>query len=213
MVQLFHLINRNFARSVFRLSEHSLLLMKKTLFGLALLGLLGGWRLPVRDFVRTDIYEGISVELPKSFRPMTEAQLQENYLAARRPLAAYTDPNQQVSFGLNVSNTRWQPGDLPMLKDFYRASLLELYDEVKFVTETVQEVNGQSFAVFEFVSVVRPAEDETSFTNQKPIRRYTYVQYTIHQQKTWVFDFSVPAREQALWQPVAQRMMRSVRMK
>lgn len=187
--------------------------MKKTLFGLVLAVLVGGWRLPARDFVRTDIYEGVSAELPQSFRPMTEAQLQENYLAARLPLAAYTDPNQQVSFGLNVSNTRWQPGDLPMLKDFYRASLLELYDEVKFITEAVQEVNGQSFAVFEFVSVVRPAEDETSFTNQKPIRRYTHVQYTIHQQRTWVFDFSVPAQEQAVWQPVAQHMMSSVRMK
>ncbi len=100
-----------------------------------------------------------------------------------------------------------------MLKDFYRASLLELYDEVKFLTEAVEEVNGQPFAVFEFVSVVRPAEDETSFTNQKPIKRYTYVQYTIHHEKTWVFDFSVPARDQTTWQPVAQHLMGSVRMK
>lgn len=187
--------------------------MKKNLFGMALAVLIGGWILPARDFVRTDIYGDISVDLPKSFRPMTEAQLEENYLAARRPLAAYTDPNQQVAFGLNVSNTRWQPGDLPLLKDFYRASLMELYDEVNFLTEEVREVNGRQFAVFEFVSVVRPAEDETSFTNQKPIRRYTYVQYTIHLKKTWVFDFSVPARDQATWQPVAQQMMESVRMK
>ena len=186
--------------------------MKKTSFALVLTAMLGSWSLPPRDFVRTEIYEGISVDLPQSFRPMTEAQLQENYLAARRPLAAYTDPNQPVAFGLNVSNTRWQPGDLPMLKDFYRASLLELYDEVKFVTETVREVNGQPFAVFEFVSVVRPDQDETSFIDQKPIRRYTYVQYTVHQQKTWVFDFSVPAQDQATWQPVAKHLMESVRM-
>ena len=186
--------------------------MKKTVFALVLTAILSAWILPARDFVRTEIYEGISVDLPKSFQPMTEAQLQEKYLAARRPLAAYTDPNQQVAFGLNVSNTRWQPGDLPMLKDFYRASLLELYDEVKFLTETVQEVNGQPFAVFEFVSVVRPDEEETSFTNQKPIRRYTYVQYTVHQQKTWVFDFSVPAQDQSTWQPVARHLMESVRM-
>ena len=186
--------------------------MKKNLFALAITAILGGWSLPPRDFVRTDIYEGISVDLPKSFQPMTEAQLQENYLAARRPLAAYTDPNQQVAFGLNVLNTRWQPGDLPMLKDFYRASLLELYDEVKFLTEAVGEVNGQPFAVFEFVLTVRPAEDETSFINQKPIRRYTYVQYTVHQQKTWVFDFSAPARDQSTWQPAARHLMESVRM-
>lgn len=165
------------------------------------------------DLVRTEIYEGISVELPQSFRPMSEALLQEKYLAARRPLAAYTDPNRQVAFGLNVSNTRWQAGDLAMLKDFFRASLLELYDEVNFIKEEIEEIDGQSFAVFEFVSVVRPGEDEMSVINQKPIRQYTYIQYTIHDQKTWIFDFSVPARAQDEWQETAQEMMSSVRMK
>ena len=165
------------------------------------------------DLVRTDIYEGISVSLPKSFRPMSEALLREKYVAARRPLAAYTDLNQQVTFGLNVSNTRWQAGDLSILKDFYRASLLELYDEVTFINESVEAINGREFAVFEFVSVVRPDENETSFINQKPIRQYTYVQYTIRDRKTWVFDFSVPAQRQAEWQEMAGKMMNSVRMK
>lgn len=168
---------------------------------------------PIDNLVRTEIYKGVSIELPKSFRPMSEALLQEKYLAARRPLAAYTDPNQQVAFGLNVSNTRWQAGDLAMLKDFYRASLLELYDEVNFLNESIEEVNGRKYAVFEFISVVRPDEDETSFINQQPIRRYTYVQYTIHNKKTWVLDFSVPARAQAEWQETAQQMMVSVKMK
>ena len=168
---------------------------------------------PVNDLIRTDIYEGISVSVPKSFRPMPEALLREKYVAARQPLAAYTDPNQQVTFGLNVSNTRWQADDLAILKDFYRASLLELYDEVDFINESVEEINGREFAVFEFVSVVRPDENETSFINQKPIRQYTYVQYTIHNKKTWVFDFSVPAQMQAEWQETAGKMMSSVRMK
>ena len=167
----------------------------------------------VNDLVRTDIYEGISVSMPKTFRPMSEALLREKYVAARRPLAAYTDPNQQVAFGLNVSNTRWQADDLAILKDFYRASLLELYDEVDFINESIEEVNGRPFAVFEFVSVVRPDEDETSFINQKPIRQYTYVQYAIHNRKTWVFDFSVPAQAQTEWQQVAGEIMASVRMK
>ena len=172
-----------------------------------------GFSIITSDLVRTEIYQGITVSMPKSFRPMSEALVQERYLAARRPLAAYTGPNQQVAFGLNVSNTRWQAGDLEMLKDFYRASVLELYDEVDFIKEGIEEINGKSFAVFEFVSVVRPDEDDMSITNRKPIRQYTYIQYTIHNDKTWVFDFSVPARAQNEWQATAQEMMSSVRMK
>ena len=185
--------------------------MKKSI--ISIIGLVASSFIVANSLVRTEIYEGISVNLPESFQPMSEALLQEMYLAARRPLAAYTDPNQQVAFGLNVSNTRWQAGDLAMLKDFYRASLLELYDEVEFLNESVKEINGREFAVFEFVSLVRPDEDETSFMNQQPIRQYTYVQYTIHNQKTWVFDFSVPAQAQAEWQETAHAMMSSVRMK
>ena len=166
------------------------------------------------DTVRTQIYEGVSVSLPKILRPMSEDVLRAKYLTGRRPLAAYTGPNQQVAFGLNTSSTRWQAGDLEVLKDFYRASLLELYDEVDFIKEGVEEVNGRSFAVFEFVSVVRPDEDDTSLGGApKPIRQYTYVQYTVHQNKTWIFNFSVPTRAQAQWQETAQAIMSSVRMK
>ena len=166
------------------------------------------------DTVRTQIYEGVSVDLPKVLRPMSEDLLRSKYLGGRQPLAAYTGPNQQLAFALNVSSTRWQAGDLAVLKDFYRASLLELYDEVDFIKEGVEEINGRSFAVFEFVSVVRPDEDDTSLGGApKPIRQYTYVQYTVHQNKTWIFNFSVPTQAQAQWQKTAQEMMSSVRMK
>ncbi len=110
----------------------------------------------VDNLVRTEIYEGVSIDLPKSFRPMSEALLQEKYVAARRPLAAYTDPNQQVAFGLNVSNTRWQAEDLAMLKDFYRASLLELYDEVD-MPQRVHRRNQRKSVCRLRISVHRPS--------------------------------------------------------
>ena len=88
-------------------------------------------------FVRVEVSEEISVSLPESFQPMTEDLMQRKFLSARPPLAAYTSANQLADFTVGASNTRLQTTDLPILKDFYRSSLLELYDEVDFRRELV----------------------------------------------------------------------------
>ena len=160
----------------------------------------------VEEFVKTEIYEGVTVKLPKSFRPMSEAVLRRNYLSARPPLAAYTGEDGQVSFGMNTSNTQWQAKDLQMLQNFYRASILELYDEVKFIQDSLATIEGKPFAIFEFVGTVRG--EEGVLTSQAPLKNYVYVQYTVYKEKTYVFDFTSPARQQSQWQNTAQRLWR-----
>ncbi len=162
-------------------------------------------------FTRIDISEEISVSLPESFQPMTEDQMQQKFLSARPPLAAFTSPDQIADFSVSAANTRWRADDLPILKDFYRSSLLELYDEVDFLEEGIREINGTPVAYFEFTSVVKP--DEDAITSKSPVHRYSYAQYTIRQNKAIVFTFSCPRQRQNQWQPIAQKVMESVKLK
>ncbi len=162
-------------------------------------------------FIRVEISEKISVSLPESFQPMTEDQMRRKFLSARPPLAAYTSANQLADFTVGASNTRWQTTDLPILKDFYRSSLLELYDEVDFIDEGVRSVDDVQVAYFEFTSVVK--SDEDALTPKPPVHRYTYAQYTIHQDKALVFTFSCPRQRQSQWQSIAQKVMESVKLK
>ena len=162
-------------------------------------------------FIRVEVSEDISVSLPESFQAMTEEQMQRKFLSARPPLAAYTSPDQVADFGISAANTRWQANDLPILKDFYRSSLLELYDEVDFLEEGIRTVDGVEMAFFEFTSVVK--EDENAVVPKSPVRTYTYAQYAIHQDKALVFTFSCPLRRQSQWQPTAQKVMTSVKLK
>lgn len=180
-------------------------------FCLFLLGSISGFRTAEDKFVRIDISEEITVSLPESFQVMTEDQMQRKFLSARPPLAAYTSPDQVADFGISAANTRWQASDLPILKDFYRSSLLELYDEVDFLDEGIHTVNGSEMAFFEFTSVVK--EDENAVVPKSPVRSYTYAQYAIHQDKALVFTFSCPLQRQSQWQPTAQKVMTSVKLK
>lgn len=47
---------------------------------------------------------------------------------------------------------------------------------------------------------------------QKPaIRKYTYIQYTVSQQKVYVFSFTCALRDKELWNSTVARMMRTVK--
>ncbi|WKN32855.1 hypothetical protein PZB74_05790 [Porifericola rhodea] len=160
------------------------------------------------DLVKTKIAENIEVGLPSTFMAMSEDVLNQRYLTARKPIAAYTNDKQVVDFTVNTSNTRWQSSDLPILKDFYKASLMELYDEIEFSREEIEEINGKNYVVFEFSSIVKP--DENALRAQSPIRRYTRIQYTVQGGKTLVFNFSCPQALQRAWEETAAEIMQSI---
>ncbi|WKN46145.1 hypothetical protein [Tunicatimonas pelagia] len=181
------------------------------IFGCSFVAAISSFRSVEDTFVRVDISEEISVSLPESFKVMTADQMQQKFLSARPPLAAYTSANQVADFSVSAANTRWRADDLPMLKDFYRSSLLELYDEVDFIEEGIREVDKTQVAFFEFTSVVK--QDEDAITPKPPVHRYTYAQYTIRQNKALVFTFSCPRQRQSQWQPIAQKVMESVKLK
>lgn len=166
---------------------------------------------PANDLVKKQITEHIALSIPKAFEAMTEEMMNERYLTARKPIAAYTNDKRTVDFTVSTSNTRWQASDLPILKDFFKASLMELYDEVSFVKEEVQEIHGKNFVVFEFSSVVRP--EENALNPQQSIRKYTRIQYTVYDGKTLVFNFSCPQSQQPQWESTAEVMMQSILIK
>lgn len=169
------------------------------------------FRMPGNDLVKKQLTENIQVSLPAAFLPMNEDMLSQRYLSARKPLAAFTNENQLVDFTVSTSNTRWGVDDLPILKDFYRANLMELYDEVEFSRAEIEEINKQPYVVFEFTSVVRPEENAMSM--QQPVRKYTRIQYTVYNNETLVFNFSCPQMRQQEWEPTARNIMQSIKLK
>lgn len=160
---------------------------------------------------RVKVTGQISMELPVTFAPMSQADLASRYLSVKPPLAMYTSQDQQTDIGINVTRNTWQSGDLEILRDFYKANIMNLFTEVDMLQETIQEVGNRRFIVFEFVS--RVTEGGNTFGGNSDISKYTYIEYTVYGENVFLFNFTCPARMKAQWQETAHEIMKSVRIK
>jgi hypothetical protein len=163
--------------------------------------------------VKTKVHDAITVSVPANFVPVGEQEMASKYVSSRKPIALYTDPSKQTDFSVNLSTTQWQHFDLPLVKDFYKASLATLYSDMQWIKEEIQEIRGVNFAVFEYVGTVADEEQENTLRKSKPMQVYTHLAYGLVNGKVVVFTFTAPGNQQQQWAPVAEAMIESIRLK
>lgn len=161
--------------------------------------------------IKTKLADGITVFVPSGWRPMDGLDFNERYFSVRKPLGAFTDPDRLLSFTVSTSATQWPDSDGKLAGQFFKASLSEMFDRVQIIDEGIHEAHGKSFIYFEFEARVNGSRQDESLRN--PVLQYSYVQYLVEPGRTLVFSFHCPARMRTEWQPVAQQMMKSVRIK
>lgn len=161
--------------------------------------------------VKTKVGDDIVVNLPETFFPMTPSDIAQRYPSVRRPIGAYTNEDRLVDFTVNISATRWRSSDIEIAKDFFKASIVELYDRVDFITEEIKVINNMRYIIFEFDSRVNG--DQYTLDKQESIRKYTYVQYLLINGKTIVFSFNAPAQMKDRWVEVTPEIMNSIQVK
>ena len=163
---------------------------------------------PVK-YVKTKVSDAITMSLPQDFILMSQTDLNTKYVSSKAPIAAYTDFSRTVDLGVNVAYSRWNQEDLEIMRSFYKSTIMGLYDEVQFITEEIVEINGNNFAVFEFLSSVSDTDGTT--ISQGSLSKYVRIQYSIIKSKTVLFNFSCPARQKDTWAAVAKKIFESVK--
>ncbi len=161
--------------------------------------------------VKTKIADGITVAVPRDWRPMDELDFRERHFSVRKPLAAFTDSDRLLSFTVSTSATQWREDDIELARSFFKAGVANMFDRITFIDEGIHEVNGKKFIYFEFESRIDGSREEMSLRD--PVLKYSYVQYLVESGRTLVFSFHAPLRLRQTWQPIAQTMMKSVRVK
>ena len=161
--------------------------------------------------IKTDITDNIRMSLPVGFMVMTDDDMASKYITHRKPMTAYTTYERDIEFSVNKSNTKWTVADMPIMQSFYKASILQLYDEVNFIKAGIYEINGKKFVYFEFTSKV--AGDKASVSNKSAVSKYSYIQYTILDNQTILFNFSCPFWAKDKWQKTVNEMMQTVKIK
>ncbi|RAU82110.1 hypothetical protein DP923_09875 [Pontibacter arcticus] len=156
---------------------------------------------------KVQISKEISVLLPQDFTPMNDDGIARSYPATTRPLAVYTSPNGQIDFSVTQKKSQFRAADLAMLREFYKANLLERFSKVDFIRDEVKQVKGKDYIVFEYVSTV--SEDRQA-SNLKPMNKYSIVQYTIQGDQLLIFTMHVPFAMKNDWQETTRQIMESV---
>jgi hypothetical protein len=159
--------------------------------------------------VKVRISENITARIPSDFALLPPDELQSRSVSYRMPIAFYTDPGREVDFSVNNSASRWQQGDLELLKEIYRSNIQNLFDDVEFRKETIETIDDRDFIVFEFTGIVLPGE--SMFRQESADKKYYYTQYTIKGDQIYIFTFSAPLRLQEQWAETASAIMHSIR--
>ncbi len=171
--------------------------------------------------VKTKVTESITASLPTDFALMSDEMYARKYGAYRPPIAIYTDPDANVDFGVNqmadrslraFASSNWSPEDMEMIKGIYKASIAGIHTEVDFVQDKIEEINGRSFIVLEFIGTVKD-EEKTFALNNRPVKQYSYLMYTVQEGDILLFNFNCPALLQPRWQATANEIMHSIKIK
>lgn len=126
-------------------------------------------------------------------------------------LAVFNSRDGQVDLGINMAQLRWSANDIDLLSQFYKANILNLYDEVQMHQEGIQEINGRKYIVFEFSGIL--VDQPTAFSERKQQNDYTYIMYQVNADGVLIFRFTCPQNMMRYWKAPVQEIMQSVAFK
>lgn len=178
---------------------------------LLIVGIVAFSGLQQEKLVKTKVGDHITVSLPQSFFPMSNSDLAQRYPSVRQPIGAYTNNDRLVDFSIKESATQWRASDIKIANDFFKASLVNLYDRVKFLKEEIVTIDDKQFMAFEMETRING--DQYSLDKKDPVRQYVYIQYLLINGKTIVFTFTCPLHMKQMWQESAQDVMQSLKVK
>lgn len=169
--------------------------------------------LPVDDpkLVKVKISNEITAMLPEDFVPMGDLDFTQRYPSVRKPIGAYTNPDHEVDFSVNISATSWPDTNLEMAQKFFKSGMMNMFDRVEIISEGIHEVNGKKLIYLEFESRIKGSQ--STLGESEAVLKYSYLQYWVEPSKTIVFSFNCPARLKTDWQETAGKMMKSIKIK
>lgn len=161
--------------------------------------------------VKTKVGKDITASIPEGWKPMDAIDFTERYPSVRAPLAAFTNYERSADFSVNISATQWPDTDLKLAQQFFKSSLMNMFDRVEIISEGIRDIKGKQFIYFEFESRVNGNKQGEGLSD--PVLKYSYVEYYLEKNRTIVFSFNAPRRERADWQETASAIMHSIRIK
>ncbi len=157
---------------------------------------------------RTDLTKNISMKVPTEFQrlPTTTAKR-----SIREFIAEFSHTDGRTEMEVSRSRQRWDQSDPKLLKQFYKASIMQLYDRVSMKREEMVQENGRPVIYFEYVSTIINDADMLRGTTQR--NDYNFLKYIILNDGVLICRFTTPAAREEFWRPAMIDAMTSLRTK
>ena len=163
--------------------------------------------------VKRQVTPTVEVHLPANFAPLSLDAIAAKYPSFKKPHAVYSDPNGAADFIVSGRRSDFPAQDMELLRKFYKASILNMFSEVEFLTEKTEVINKREYVILEFLSTMK--EEENAIRELKPMRKYTYLMYTLEDELNLltVFTIQAQASQKETWREMAPRIMATLKMK
>lgn len=158
---------------------------------------------------KTILYKGIYATLPSDFTVMSDDDIAQKYPTYKKPLAMYTHKSNEADFGVNHTANRWVNKNLEVLRDMYKSTISSVFADVEWFNEgEIREINGRKYVLFEFISELRDERRPNEIATVA--KKYTYIAYTVHDNRVLIFNFNGTASQKHVWTPVAESVINSL---
>ena len=158
------------------------------------------------SYEKTKLSEGVSASVPKEFRPMSDGEMKLKFPNFHKPVIMMTSEDEVANFGYNISFNQWGR-NLKLLKEFMKSNNSYYFKDIQYLQDTITALDGRNFIVLEFVSFTQNKETDVELA---PIRTYSYMMYTVEDNRILVFNYTCPARYMDKWQQAAPKIMASL---
>lgn len=162
------------------------------------------------EYKKKELIRGITALIPLDFEIMSDDDMAQKYPTYKKPLVMYNDKNKEADFGLNAAVNKWPNTNLQVLKDMYKSTISSVFTTVEYVQNgVISKINGRNHIVFEFVSEL--VDDKRVDEKTLTVRKYTYLSYTLQDNKILIFNFTCSAGKKDAWNKVASIIMNSLK--
>ena len=179
--------------------------MKSLFFSTLFFSLLFSQAQPV--LIEREVTDEILMKIPLKLKqePPTMQRSQST------TLANFVSDDRQSDLSVNRSELRWSQADEELLSQFYKANILNIYDQVEMIQEEIIAINGRKFIIFEFSGQV--VDEPNAFKAAKRRSDYTYIQYAIVSDGILIFRFTSSSQMTNYWKESIREAMNSVEIK
>jgi hypothetical protein len=140
----------------------------------------------------------IELKIPKGFGSMPEAMAKLKYPAERRPTLILANEDCTVSVALKFTSDKATQAQLPTIKENLMHTFRHRYMSAIMKYDNIKEVNGRKVAFMEFST---------------PGVEYNLVFFTDLDGQLLLGTFNCTDKKNGQWQPVAQEIMASLKLK